>query len=122
MPDPASSVRNPRPEPKRGPDGTIQPTPANTIGQVTLRPIEFTGVKSISINANAQRGKIRVELLDEDGFRLHGFTKEDAVPLAADARALPVAWQKKSLRELPAGRYQVRVHLESAELFAVTLN
>ncbi|MSU23271.1 MAG: hypothetical protein EXS32_05535 [Opitutus sp.] len=121
LPDPASSVRNPAPQPKAGPDGKLGPGPANTIGQVTLKPIDLTGARDILLNADAAKGKIRVELLDEDGYRLRGFTKDDAVPIAADGLELRAAWKAKSLRDLPAGRYLVRVHLENAELFAVTL-
>ncbi|MSU23270.1 MAG: hypothetical protein EXS32_05530 [Opitutus sp.] len=97
------------------------PKLTNTIGNVTLRALDFTGVSSLTVNADASKGAVRVELLDEDGFRLRGFTKDDAVPIAADGLELRAAWKAKSLRELPAGRYLVRVHLENAELFAVTL-
>jgi hypothetical protein len=94
----------------------------NTIGNVTLRALDFGGVKALTINADAAKGAVRVEILDEDGYRLRGFTKDDAVPLTADGLALPVAWKQKSLGELPAGKYLVRVYLDRADLFAVTLH
>lgn len=121
VPDPASSVRNPAPLPKAGPNGKLVPVPANTIGQVTLKAIDLAEAKGIFVNANAAKGTIRVELLDEDGYRLRGFTKEESVPIAADGLDLAAAWKAKSLRDLPAGRYLIRVHLERAELFAVTI-
>ena len=119
--DPACSVRNPAPVPKAGPDGKISAQPANTIAQVTLKPRELTPAKGIFLNASAAKGKIHVELLDEDGYRLHGFTKDDAVAIAGDGLDLPATWKTKSLGDLPAGRYLIRVHLDGAELFAVTL-
>jgi len=63
-----------------------------------------------------------VEIFNEDGYRLRGFTQEDALPLTGDGLGLEAAWKTKSLRDLPAGRYQIRVHLDRAELFAVTLH
>jgi hypothetical protein len=112
-PDPATPVK----EQKRG-----APPLVNTIGNVTLRALDFGGVKALTINADAAKGAVRVEILDEDGYRLRGFTKDDAVPLTADGLALPVAWKQKSLGELPAGKYLVRVYLDRADLFAVTLH
>ncbi|MBA4017648.1 MAG: hypothetical protein C0483_10785 [Pirellula sp.] len=93
----------------------------NTIGHVTLKALDLSGAKSITVNADAAGGAVRVELLNEDGYRLRGFTKDDAVPLTADDLAQPAAWKEKSLADLPAGRYLVRVHLEKADLYGVTL-
>ena len=112
-PDPATSVK----EQKRG-----APPLVNTIGNVTLRALDFGGVKALTINADAANGAVRVEILDEDGYRLRGFTKDDAVPLTADGLALPAAWKQKSLGDLPAGKYLVRVYLDRADLYAVTLH
>jgi len=93
----------------------------NTIGNVTLRALDFTGVTGITLNADASAGQIRVELLDEDGYRLRGFSREDARPLTTEGLALDARWKDKTIRDLPAGRYLVRVHLERADLFGVTL-
>lgn len=98
-----------------------KPGAPNPIGSVTLRALDLAGVQQLTVNANAARGAVRVELLSEDGYRLRGYTKDEALPLTADGLTLEAKWQAKSLRELPAGRYLVRVHLENAELFAVTL-
>src|SRR6185369_2669888 len=51
--------------------------PIEKIGQITLRPIDLTGVKGIYINADASKGRVTVELLDEHGRRMRGFTRED---------------------------------------------
>jgi hypothetical protein len=112
VPNPKTSVKGQKKD---------QPQLKNHIGQVTLRPLDLTGVKSIFLNANAARGAVRLEILDEDGYRLHGFTKDEAVPLKADELGFEARWQEKRLSDLPPGRYQLRVHLQDAELFAVTL-
>ena len=93
----------------------------NAIGQVTLRALDLTGVKAITLNADASKGAARLEILDEDGYRLHGFTKDEAVPLNSDDIAHEAKWKEKRITDLPAGRYLLRVHLEKADLFAITL-
>lgn len=99
-----------------------KPQLVNAIGNVTLKPLDLTGVKSITLNADASKGTVRLEVLNEDGYRLRGFTKDDAVPLAADEIAHPARWKDKQLADLPPGRYLLRVHLDKADLFALTLN
>jgi hypothetical protein len=98
-----------------------RPRLVNTIGNVTLRALDLTGVKAITLNANAAKGAVRLEVLDEDGYRLRGFTKEDALAMATDDLAHEARWKAKELRDLPPGRYLLRVHLDRADLFAITL-
>ena len=98
-----------------------QPQLVNTIGNVTLRALDLTGVKTITLNADASNGKAWIEVLNEDGYRLRGFTKADAVPMSDDDIAHEARWKEKQLTDLSPGRYLLRVHLEKADLFAVTL-
>lgn len=101
------------------------PTPKSksppNIGQITLRPLDLSGVAEISLNANATGGAVWGELLDEDGYRVPGFDKASCEPLRSDALRHRLAWKEKSLRDLPPGRYHLRLHLEKSEAFAVTL-
>lgn len=94
--------------------------PIEKIGQVTFKPADLGGAKTLTLNA-AITGALRVEVLNEGGYRIPGFTKEDAVPLAGDSLRHSVAWKEKTLRDLPSGRHVLRVHLDQAELFALTL-
>ncbi|MCX6623306.1 MAG: hypothetical protein NTY38_20020, partial [Acidobacteria bacterium] len=70
-------------------------------GQVTLRPIDLSEVGRITLNADASQGSMRVELLDEF---------EHSVRWTGPASTLP------------ARRVLIRIHLDNAELFALTLN
>ena len=100
-----------------------QPTlkkPLEQIGQVTLKPIEIHKGDTIQINADATGGgEVRVELLDENGRRVRGFSRDDATPIIGDALRHPASWAKSSLRNLPPGRYILRLHLNRATVFAV---
>ena len=43
------------------------------------------------------RGAIRVEVLDETGYRLKGYTKDEAVPVEKNSLHHVARWKKKSL-------------------------
>ncbi len=95
--------------------------PLERIGQLTLHPRSLAGVKRITLNAAAVKAAVRVELLDASGRRIPGFTKADAVPLTGDSLRHEVKWQSADLTKLPARDVTIRVHLDRAEVFALTL-
>ncbi|MFV2069418.1 MAG: hypothetical protein ACC645_20840 [Pirellulales bacterium] len=95
--------------------------PIDAIGQITLKPRSLGDVAYITLNANASGGSVRVELLSEDGYRMRGFSKDDAVAIHGDALRHQVAWKEKSVSDLPAGQYRLRIYLDNAEVFAIGL-
>ncbi|MSU23273.1 MAG: hypothetical protein EXS32_05545 [Opitutus sp.] len=95
--------------------------PLEKIGHVTLKPRALRAGATLTVNANAAGGALRVELLNERGYRLPGFTKDDAVPITTDGLRHRVVWKTAPTGVIPAGSYQLRLHLENAEVFAVTL-
>jgi hypothetical protein len=96
--------------------------PFDHIGQITLKPVDLTGVKDCAINGSASTGSIRVEVLDAEGRRVHGFTRDDTSPLTGDRLAMSPRWNGRTLSALSPGRYMLRLHLENAEVFALSLN
>lgn len=103
---------------------SAQPTlkkPLEHIGQVTLKPLELKGVRSVLVNADAGAGEVRVELLNADGYRMPGFTRDDALPLRGDFLRQPARWKQSQLDQLPPGQYSLRLHLQRATVYAVTL-
>ncbi|MEZ6128876.1 MAG: prolyl oligopeptidase family serine peptidase [Planctomycetaceae bacterium] len=95
--------------------------PLENTGQVTLKPVSLSSIQQVSINADARGGEILVEILDEDGYRIRGFSRDDAVPFTGDSVQQPVTWKGKHLSDLPQGKHMLRLHLHNAEVFAVTL-
>lgn len=95
-------------------------TPLENIGQVTLKPVDLAGCREITVNADAAGGSVRIELLNEEGYRVRGFSSDDALPLQGDSLRHKVAWKDQTIDMLPAGRYILRIHLENATLFAVS--
>lgn len=96
--------------------------PTESIGQITMKEIDLSGVATMTLNANASGGSIRVEILNADGYRMPGFTKDDAKSIENDHLRHAVSWNEKKLSDLPAGQYRIRIHLKDAEVFALTLN
>lgn len=122
VPDPEISLRNST-KVSRDTVGKTMParTKPNTIGQVTLKPVDLGKVKEITVNADATGGKLYVELLNEDGYRIHGFSKDEATPISGNGLSLKASWKEKNLSQLKPGKYMLRVHLDNAKLYAVTL-
>jgi len=96
--------------------------PLERIGQITLKPRSLAGVKSITVNTAAVKAAVRVELLDAQGYRIPGFTKTDAVPITGDQLRQAATWKEADLSKLPAGEVMIRLHLDRAEAFAITLH
>jgi hypothetical protein len=96
--------------------------PLEKLGQITLHPRSLHGVTGLTLNADASAGAIRVELLNASGHRLPGYTKADAVPITADGLRLRVAWKQADLAKLPQEEIMFRIHLENAEVFALTVD
>ncbi|MGZ4972697.1 MAG: hypothetical protein ACXWIU_01475 [Limisphaerales bacterium] len=99
-----------------------QPTlkaPLHNVGQVTLKAVDLGGVAGVELNADAKDGMIRVELLDEEGKRLRGFMADDAAAISGDSVRHRVMW--KATKLLPPRKCLIRVHLDKATLYGVTL-
>jgi hypothetical protein len=92
------------------------------IGQITLKPIDLTGRTEIYVNANAAGGAVWCEILDEDGFRLPGFDKAGCIPLKKDTTRYRFAWNDRKLTDLPPAKYHLRIHLQKATAYAITLH
>ena len=95
--------------------------PRKRIGQITLKTVNLDGVKRIEVNGDASKGSIRVEVLNDSGYRINGFTKADSVPMKTDSLRNISAWKSKSISQLAKGHYRLRIHLENAEVYAVTI-
>lgn len=95
--------------------------PLKNIGQITLKPMIMKGIKQITVNADATGGEIRGEVLNSDGYRMRGFSKDEAVVLTNDSLQHHLKWKASQISQLPPGKYMLRLHLNNAEVFAITL-
>jgi len=100
---------------------TLGSRKVENIGQVTFKPIDLTDVQGLTVNADASLGSVRVEILTDKGYRIRGYTKQDATPLKGDELRHQVAWKQGQLKALPAGKYVLRIHLDNATLYAIDI-
>ncbi len=92
------------------------------IGQITLKPLDLSGRTEIYVNANAAGGTVLAELLDVNGCRVPDFDKASCVALKKDALRQRIAWKNRKLADLPAGKYHLRLQLQKASVYAITLH
>ena len=88
---------------------------------MTLKPLSFSNVTQILLNADASAGEIRVGLLDRNGRRVQGFTKEESYVITGDSLVHQVKWTESRLFDLDSDPYLLRLHLYSATVYALTL-
>ncbi len=87
------------------------------IATITTRPIEnLQG--GLRLNANAGKGWIKVEILDDDGEVVPGFGLDQCQPLKKDGLDQPVSWEnRRTLPPLKTPR-RIRFQLQNASLYA----
>jgi len=103
---------------------STQPTlkkPLANVGQITLKPIELAKYRTLTVNADASAGEVRVGVLDENGRQVRGFSRDDCLPVRGNSRDHAIAWRQHSLADLPAGQYLLRIHLDHATVYSLGL-
>jgi hypothetical protein len=101
-----------------------QPTlrkPLDHTGQITLKPINFAGVTDLHLNADARAGTVRAELLNSEGKRIPGFSKDEAVAITGDSFRHTVRWRSLQIADAPSKTCLLRLHLQNATVYALDL-
>lgn len=87
-------------------------------GWMQTRPLAFAG-DNLSINVVSDYGEVHVEVLDEAGKPIPGYTREDCIPVALDSIDAPVTWKDRaSVAELAGRTVKLRFHLRNARLYS----
>jgi hypothetical protein len=86
-------------------------------GTLTTRPMTFRS-KYLFANVAAERGELRVEVLDKDGQVIGGLTRDNCVPVRGDNTRAAVKWKGADLAKLPGQAVRFRFHLKNGELYA----
>ena len=99
-------------------DGFASVAGSYDVGSVTTKPF-LRHMDTLYVNAKADHGRLRVELLGEDGQEpLAGFSVDDCIPITQDSVHTPVQWGESGARALPEGPIRLRFELTNARLFA----
>ena len=100
-------------------DRYVARTASGDIGELVTPPL-LLNARTLLVNANAEGGRLRVELRDENGAPIQGFTRDDSTIIAGDKVDHPITWGKpvSALRDRPV---RLAFLLENASLFAFYL-
>lgn len=102
-------------------DGFVSMSAADKEGHLTTEKLSFDG-KYLFVNANvgSRKGRLYVEVLDEDGRPVSGFTKKECqVMKSTDSTKYRITWKDKSdLSELAGKNIRLRFYLTGGDLYA----
>jgi len=87
-------------------------------GTLTTRPVRYSG-KHLFVNVDSLAGELLVELLDEKGNAIPGFTKADALPVRADNTLQQVEWKSGAdISRFAKKPIRFRFHLREGSLYS----
>jgi hypothetical protein len=92
-------------------DGFVSMDAGGAEGTLTTVPFRF-GDPGLYLNADASRGEVRVEVLDEAGAPISGF--ERSSPLTKDA----IRWRAADLSKLRGRTIRLKFYLRNASLYS----
>lgn len=99
-------------------DGFASMNAGETECTLTTRPVVFRG-KYLFVNAAANGGELRVEVLDQDGKPNKSFTRSKCTPIRTDKTLQAVKWGRKAdLSALASQPVKLRFHLRNARLYS----
>lgn len=99
-------------------DGFVSMDAGDTAGTLTTRPLTFKG-RHLFVNADADGGELRAEILDADGKALPTFAASDFTPVTTDRTLQPVKWKTSSdLTPLAGKTVRIRFHLTRGRLYS----
>ncbi|MEA1950314.1 MAG: hypothetical protein U9N87_02945, partial [Planctomycetota bacterium] len=100
-------------------DGFASISAKTTPGRVVTKPLVAAG-EELVVNADASRGRILVEVLDENNRPLKGLSAQDCEPLVSDAvrQVVRFGGQSGFLKQLAGKTIRLRFSLENADLYS----
>lgn len=98
-------------------DGFVSMSVSNTEGYLITEPLLFDG-DYLFVNANI-RGEMRVEILDNKGNTIKGYTKDDSIVISENSTKHKVSWgSKESLKHLGEKKIRIKFYLSDGDLYS----
>ena len=99
-------------------DGFVSLDAAEQESEILTRKIRFDS-NYLFVNTDSEKGSLRVEILDETGNVLNGFSRQDCISIAANKTKQMVSWkQNNSLAGLAGKTVRFRFILQNAKLYS----
>ena len=93
-----------------------------TMGELITRPLDFDGT-NLHLNADADKGYIRVGVLDGNGGQIEGFKLDECVSLTEDSLNHRVAWRgSDGLRDLAGHTIRFKFQFSKADLYSFNIS
>jgi hypothetical protein len=73
-------------------DGFVAMEPERHEGTVTTRPLTFLGTR-LKLNIAASQGTVQVEVLDDKGQPVEGYSRSECESISSDSMAYTVTWR-----------------------------
>jgi hypothetical protein len=87
-------------------------------GRITTKPFRTHG-RQLRVNAKADCGRLRVEVLDSSGHTLPGFGGTDCQVMQVDRVDQSIVWKENTALDMLMDRpIQLRFHLENVRLYS----
>lgn len=100
-------------------DGFVSVHAGYAGGEILTRPLIFSGKELVINFATSAAGSIRIEVQEESGKPIPGFTLEECLDLYGDELERVVRWQRRNTLEALAGKpVRLRIHLKDADLYS----
>jgi len=99
-------------------DGFASLDAGNNEGTLLTRKIVFDGAY-LFVNADASRGQISAEVIDENGKTIAGFSKDQCLPVTVNGTKLAIEWKnKKSLKNISGKPIRIKFYLKNTDLYS----
>lgn len=87
-------------------------------GMLLTRPVVFSG-SYLFVNIDNPNGELKVEVLDESGKKIKGFSAADCVPVSTNSTIHKIAWKgNASLSSLAGKNVRFRFHLSNGKIYS----
>jgi len=100
-------------------DGFVSVQASMKGGELLTKPLRFEGKRLVLNFSSSAAGDVRVELLDEKGSPIPGYSLEECLPVFGDAIERPVMWRRGSdLAHLAGKTLKIRFVLRDSDVYA----
>ena len=101
-------------------DGFTSISAPYTGGEVITKPFIFSG-KELEINySTSAAGEIRIEIQDENGKPIPGYTMEESQTIFGNEIARVVSWNgNENVKELASKPVRLRIYMKDADLYSL---
>ena len=101
-------------------DGFVSLSAGLTSGSVQTKVLKRSGGNLEFNLSTSAGGAFRVEVCDENGNVIPGYSYNDMKEFYGDSIAFVPQWKGKSFADLPAGKFRLRIKMRECDLYSIS--